>query len=649
MTRFFLKELIGALTILAWLPSDVLAQPKYSSTNSQAVRLYESGLEYYDKNQNEKAKLEFQKAIKKDSAFIEPYLVLADIDIEEGQYDNAILNYKKVVVINPTFYPTAYYTLAAIEFRVGKYEDALRHYQKYKTTPGAKQDLMTIVDFRMACCNFAMNAKSNPVEFDPKNLGIGVNSPYDEYFPSITVDDQTMIFTRNRPESEGSNRYHEDFYIANRKGQQWDVAKNAGGSLNTFGNEGVPCYSVDGKVLFFAACQRNDGKGSCDLYYSALRKDGWTKPLNLGGPVNTSLWESQPSFSSDGRTLYFIRGRITGNGIREQDIYMSRIGDDRKWSEPARLPANINTPEEEEFVYIHPDDQTLYFSSDGHVGMGGLDIYVSRRKSDGTWGDPVNLGYPINTFNDERGLLVGPQGDIAYISSDRKGGQGGLDLYSFQLHQSARPIATGYVKGVVVDAVTGAKLSTSLEIIDLQTRKSMVKSGTDESTGSFLASLPTGKDYLLNVSKEGYLFYSDNFSCKNAGNQSKAFELEVRLEPVREGSKVVLKNVFFPTNSFELQGESFPELEKLVVFLQKNPKVIIEISGHTDNVGDKKSNLTLSNNRAQSVMSYLVSQGISKTRMLSVGYGDTKPIADNATEEGKAQNRRTEFKIVSVQ
>ncbi|MFM7900381.1 MAG: OmpA family protein, partial [Bacteroidota bacterium] len=422
----------------------------------------------------------------------------------------------------------------------------------------------------------------------------------------------------------------------------------AGGSLNTYGNEGVPCYSSDGKVLFFAACQRNDGKGSCDLYYSALRKDGWTKPLNLGGPVNTTLWESQPSFSSDGRTLYFIRGRITGTGIREQDIYMSRIGDDRKWSEPAKLPSNINTPEEEEFVYIHPDDQTLYFSSDGHVGMGGLDIYVSRRRPDGSWGDPVNLGYPINTYDDERGLLVGPRGDVAYISSDRPGGEGGLDLYCFKLHNAARPVATSFVKGVVVDANSGSKLSSSYEIIDLESGKTVVKSGTEETVGTFLSTLPIGKDYLLNVSKEGYLFYSDNFSCKDSKTSNKPYILDIKLEPVTVGSKVVLKNVFFPTNSFELQKESFTELDKLVSFMKKNTNVVIEVSGHTDNVGDKKSNQILSNNRAKSVTDYLESKGIDGSRMTSIGFGDAKPISDNNTEEGRASNRRTEFRITSL-
>ncbi|MFM7823608.1 MAG: tetratricopeptide repeat protein, partial [Bacteroidota bacterium] len=277
---------LGMLLVI-FFHFQAFGQKTYSTSNSQAIRLYESALEYYDKSLNEKAKIELEKAIKKDSGFIEPYLILADLAIESRKYDEAILNYKKVISINPTFYPPAYYTLAAIEFKTGKYADALRHYESYKTVPGTKSELLSLADFRISCCKFALEAIKSPVEFDPKNVGNGVNSPYDEYFPSITVDDETMIFTRNRPETQGSNRYHEDFYIANRKGETWDLAKNAGGSLNTYGNEGVPCYSSDGKVLFFAACQRNDGKGSCDLYYSALRKDGWTKPLNLGGPVNT--------------------------------------------------------------------------------------------------------------------------------------------------------------------------------------------------------------------------------------------------------------------------------------------------------------------------------------------------------------------------
>jgi outer membrane protein OmpA-like peptidoglycan-associated protein len=365
--------------------------------------------------------------------------------------------------------------------------------------------------------------------------------------------------------------------------------------------------------------------------------------------VNTGLWESQPSFSSDGRTLYFIRGRITGYGIQEQDIYMSKIGDDRRWSEPVKLSSKINTSEEEEFVFIHPDDQTLYFSSDGHVGMGGLDIYMSRRQPDGSWGDPVNLGFPINTHGDERGLLVGPKGDIAYIASDRDGGFGGLDLYSFTLHEAARPQATGFVKGKVSDSNDGRLLAAVYEIVDLESGKTMVKSGTEEQVGTFIASLPSGKDYLLNVSKEGYLFYSDNFSCKDPASIDKPYLLDVKLNPIAVGSKVVLKNVFFPTNSFELNDQSYSELQKVILFLNGNPKVIIELAGHTDNVGDQKSNLILSQNRAKSVYDYLVSKGVPVSRMTYKGYGDTQPVDSNENEQGRSKNRRTEFRITSVQ
>ncbi|MFM2189615.1 MAG: hypothetical protein RL491_1, partial [Bacteroidota bacterium] len=209
---FFLAQLLILL-----FQFQAFGQKKtYSSSNAQAIRFYESGLEYYDKSLNEKAKIEMEKAIKKDSGFIEPYLILADMAIESRKYDEAILSYKKVIAINPTFYPAAYYTLAAIEFKTGKYADALRHYDSYKTVPGTKSELLSMTEFRISCCKFALDAIKTPVEFDPKNLGVGVNSIYDEYFPSITVDDETMIFTRNRPETQGSTRFHEDFYIANR-------------------------------------------------------------------------------------------------------------------------------------------------------------------------------------------------------------------------------------------------------------------------------------------------------------------------------------------------------------------------------------------------------------------------------------------------
>jgi outer membrane protein OmpA-like peptidoglycan-associated protein len=532
---------------------------------------------------------------------------------------------------------------------VGQYAEAKEHYEMYLKVPGAKEPFIEKSRNRIVSCEFALKAILSPVPFQPENLGSNINSQYDEYFPTLTIDDLTMFFTRNRPETEGSKRFHEDFYISQRgKDGKWNQSVNAGSQLNTTGNEGVPNLSHDGKLLFFAACHRPDGKGSCDIYYSRLKKEGWTRPINLGSPINTGAWESQPSFASDGRTLYFIRGTITGSGTREQDIYYSVISDEGRWSDPVKLGPHINTSDEEEFVFIHQDNQTLYFSSDGHPGMGGLDIYVSRRKPDGTWGKPENLGYPINTFRDERGLLVAPKGDVAYISSDREGGFGGLDLYKFELHKDVRPMMISYVKGIVTDANNGQLLEAGFEIIDLASGEAVIRSSSERGTGEFIASLTAGKDYALNVSKEGYLFYSEHFSCKNPADLKNAYLLDVKLSKAETGGKVVLKNVFFDTNLFVLKQESFPELNKLVSFMKSNQAINIEISGHTDSTGDKNKNQLLSENRAKAVYDYLQSKGVSASRMTFAGYGDTKPVSVNDTEEGRALNRRTEFLITKA-
>lgn len=640
------------LTLFLLTPAFIsTGQPRYSSTHKGAVKNYEAATRFYDSYDNEHARQELEKALEKDPRFIEAYVLLANVMIDDRNYEGAIEQYKKSIAINPNFFPNNYYTLANIEINLGKYEDARAHYEKFLTFPGTNETFRENARLRISKCDFAREALKNPVPFKPVNLGSGINSEFDEYFPTLTVDDQTMIFTRNRPESAGSKRYHEDFYLSERKKGAWSLSVNAGAQLNTSGNEGVPNLSADGKLLFFAACDRPEGKGSCDIYYSRLRKEGWTKPINLGPPVNTGAWESQPSFSSDGRTLYFIRGSFSRTGVREikeQDIYVTSISDDGRWSEPRKLSDKVNTVQEEEFVFIHPDNQTLYFSSDGHPGMGNLDIFVTRKGNDGEWSTPVNLGYPINTFMDERGLLVSPGGDMAYIASNREGGAGGLDLYSFELYKDVRPRAVTYVKGIVSDARTDIRLEASFEIIDLETGKTILQSVSEKVTGEFLACLTTGKDYALNVSKQGYLFYSDHFSCTDTAGILDAFELDVRLSPAEKGGRVVLKNVFFDTNLFNLKPESIPELEKLVAFMNGNNTVSIELSGHTDSTGDKKKNQLLSENRAKAVYDYLVGKGIQPARLSYKGYGDSKPVAGNDTESGRALNRRTEFLVTGV-
>ncbi len=627
------------------------SQPvSYTTTNKGAIKSYEEGTKYYDQYQYDKALEELEKSVSKDPAFVEAHILMADIFIQKDQYENAITAFEKAITINPNFFPNTHFSLANIELNTAKYEPAKKHYEKFLTFPGINPVLRSKAEKRIQSCDFAIMALKNPVDYELHNMGENINGVYDDYLPSLTVDNQTMFYTKNQPTAADPKWFQEDFYISLRKDSAWGKSFNAGPQLNTAGNEGVPNISTDGKILFFAACNRPDGKGSCDIYYSRLKKEGWTRPINLGNPVNTGAWESQPSFSSDGRTLYFIRGTVSGTGrSREQDIYVTRINDEGKWSDPQKLTPLINTDEEEEFVFIHPDNQTLYFSSDGHAGMGKLDIYLSRKDDKGNWTQPENLGYPINTHLDERGIMVGPSGDIAYIGSNREGGIGGIDLYSFELYPAARPARVSYVRGIVTDIKTSLPLEANFEITDLETGTSLIRSSSEKTTGEFIASLAAGKDYGLNVSKSGYLFYSDHFSCKNPADIKNAYVLDVKLQPAEKGGKVVLKNVFFDTNLFQLKQESFAELDKLVAFMKSNERVTVEVSGHTDSTGDKSKNKILSENRAKSVYDYLTGKGIPAARLSFKGYGDALPVSGNDSEEGRAQNRRTEFLITGIQ
>lgn len=502
--------------------------------------------------------------------------------------------------------------------------------------------------------NFGEQAVKNPKPFNPVNVGEGINSDLNEYFPAVTADGKQFLFTRGLKVPEIPDYENEDFFMSNKTNGTWNAAQPIR-EVNSQGNEGAPTLSADGNIMFFASCANEfddygapdrKGYGSCDIFYSQKINGRWTRPRNAGTSINSNHWETQPSFSSDGKTLYFIRGIRGRSGIRDQDIYSSTIGEDGKFSMAVKISTNVNTPGKEESVFIHPDNQTLYFSSDGHPGMGGLDIFMSRREPGGDWAPAINLGYPINTFNDENSLLVGPDGKLAFFASDRKGGYGGLDIYQFELPADIRPEKITYVKGKVYNAKTKEALEANFELIDLETQKTIAKSYSQQN-GEFFVTLTANKNYLVNVSKDGYLFYSDNFSLRGKETDfNKPYQLDIPLEPIDTGSVVELKNIFFDVNKWELKAESKAELEKLITFLVKNTGVKIELGGHTDNTGDKKLNLTLSANRAKSVFDYLITVGKINTQRLSYkGYGDTKPKVPNDSPENKAKNRRTEFKV----
>ncbi|MFI5218822.1 MAG: OmpA family protein [Bacteroidia bacterium] len=622
-------------------------QPDYTSKSSRAIRLFENALKYLDDNNYNKAILFLKDAIKVDSNFIEAHFLVGDIYAQQDNLKDAIIEYQKGYLVNPNFFPTGYYTLGKYEIEYAVYEDAKKHFLKYLSFSTNNKEKRNDAERQIRNCIFAIEALKHPVPFEPINMGANVNSEFDDYFPSLTVDENKLLFTRNISSSYSLSGFQEDFFISEKNNGTWQKAINIGMPVNTDYNEGAPSISADGKLIFYAACEYVGSHGQCDIYYSRFIGNNWSKPINLGAPVNSFAWESQPSFSTDGRTLYFARGSGSPLQDEDRDIYVSTLTDSG-WTAPEKIRGKINTPFKEELAYIHPDNQSIYFASSGHPGMGGLDIFISRKQSDGSWGEPVNLGYPINTVNDETGLIVEPKGNRAIYSSSRQGGSGKLDLYYFELLDSVRPNEVSYVKGKVYDSKTKQALEAKFEIIELSTGNTVVQAWSDKINGDFIVTLPSGKDYALNVSKEGYLFYSDHFSCKNPADKKDAYHLDISLSPAKAGEKVILKNIFFETGSFDLKTESFPELNKIIAFIKKNLSVTIEISGHTDNVGDDKSNQILSEKRAKSVYDFLLKSGIETNRLTFKGFGESKPIASNENESGRTQNRRTEFAITAV-
>ena len=622
----------------------VFAQPNYSTSSKRAIKKYNEAVKYFNPIDQEKAIELAEKAIKIDDEFIEAYLLLADIHHANKDYYLEIEYYIDAININPDLYPDSYYSLAEAYLTFKDYENAVKHLETYLTYDLTQKKIVK-AQRKYESAKFAMQAIKEPVPFDPINLGTNVNTKYDDYWPSLTADEQTLVTTVRIPNTNRRSHLNsqEDFYTSFKIRGRWTPSVNVGEPLNTFDNEGAQSISSDGKSMFFTACNRPSGKGSCDIYFSRKVKNSWTKPQNLGSPINTRHFESQPSISADGKTLYFSSNRP--NGFGEADIWKSELKDNGKWGKVVNLGDSINTSGKEMSPFIHSDNETLYFASDGLIGMGKLDLFVARKNENGDFQKPQNLGYPINTEQQEMGIIVNAKGNLAYFGSDRENSRK-KDIYSFKLYEEARPQKMTYMKGIVMDIDTKLPLEAKIELIDLETGAIILENYTDENNGDFLVCLSTEKDYALNISKSSYLFYSENFSLKTLKKDYITYRKNIYLSPIRIGSFVILKNIFFETDSYELKKESTPELRKLLKFLKENPDVNINIYGHTDNIGSDENNEILSTNRAKAVYNYLIKNYIENYRLDYQGFGEAQPISDNETEEGRALNRRTVFEIV---
>lgn len=636
---FCMKTFIVILLLL--ISAGAFAQGE-QTTNKKAQEAYDKAMQKLQDGQVKEAIPLLGKAIQYDANFIDAYLSLAGVYGELKDYQKSAEYYETARSKDSVYFKYYQLPYSMNLEAMGRFNEALDAINIFLSIPNLNENSRKSGLYRKQCYEFAVDyAKKHPAgsyTFTPVNMGDSINSPYDEYYPSFTIDDSTFVFTRR------GQGIREDFIESTlQPNGSYSHAKQIDGSINAEPSKGAINISQDGEWLIFAGNFPGKGDGDFDLFISYNTPDGWSEPENMGYNINTEFWESSPSLSPDKNTLYFSSNRPGGYGGR--DLYVSHRGLNGKWSKAENMGPAINTKGDELAPFMHADNQTLYYTSNGLPGYGGTDLYVTR-KTGNTWGTPENMGYPVNTIENEGSLFVASDGLTAYYTSDRADSRGGLDLYKFTLPQQARPLRTLYVKGYVTDAATGKYIPCSVELTEDSTQQAVTKLQTDE-TGFYFITLPVGKDYTFTVNRKGYLFYSDVFKLAEKAPDS-TYTKNIVLQPIKVNATMALKNIQFDLKSTQLKPQSLAELDKLLQLMTDNPTVAIQISGHTDNIGSDADNLKLSTSRAKAVADYLISKGIGASRLTWKGYGASKPIADNATEEGRAQNRRTEFTVVGM-
>lgn len=648
----FLKNIIrlALFAAIGGIPLRASAQDHLTADNvkGKAKTQYAEALSHYRMQRYDQAIDVLDKLIKSKPKLVDAWLLRAHAYLDKRNYAAAETDFEQAVDLDRNYHWRALFDLGRVEQLQQKYDEAIAHFEQYATSEKLKPAQRREAEREIANARFAREAVKNPEIFAPQRLSDSINTPALEYLPSLTADGDNLVYTVN---ADGQ----EDFYVSRRDNGIWRKGRPIA-ALNTRQDEGAQQISVDGRVLVYAANYGAVGLGNFDIYMSEVRQARWTKPVNLGAPVNSSSWDSQPCLAADGQTLFFSSDRPGGLGGR--DIWISKRGSDGAWSTPLNLGAPVNTPDNEQAPFFHPDGHTLYFMSNGHPGMGGADLFFAKIDEDGKWGKPQNLGYPINTAADEGALYVSTDGRSAYYASDQStmpDQRYNLDIYTFEMPLAARPGPVTYAKATIYDNESRQRLEARVEVFDVQSAAKL-RDISSSSNGEFLICLPAGHNYALNVSKEGYLFHSEHFALSEATSFDKPFIIEIGLTPIPQaggagdvlsGNKpVILRNVFFQSGSAALRPESIAELNRLKKLLDEYPALKIRIQGHTDNQGEDADNLVLSENRAKAVYSFLIDSGIAATRLSYLGFGESQPIDTNDTPEGRQNNRRTEFVIV---
>ena len=576
----------------------------------------------------------------------EARLLLGRAYFEREQYDKSEQVFADLKQECEAFSAEPSYYLGIIYYFNENFDSAASQFQSYLDEGSGSTAKLAEATELLAQSKFFAEMLSDPVPFDPQPVN-DICSEFDEYLPIISPDESIMLFTRGSYVSDkrgyGSDKVRvEEFSISERQNGIFEMGAALPKPFNLGLREGGASISVDNNNIFVTICNAPDGYGSCDIYETEFKDGYWSDLRNCGPNINDSMWQSQVSLSADKKILYFSSNREGGFG--GTDIWMSRKDSNGHWATAVNMGPLINTAGDDESPFIHPDDNTLYFSSTGHPGFGGQDIFFCRRDKFGGWMAPKNIGYPINTEYDDIGFFVSTSGKEAYFASNTLKGEGGWDIFGFPLYEGARPKKLLFMKGQIVDENGEVLKDVTIELKDLVTNE--IKSiDVDSVSGKYIINELFENDQLMVVNKDGY-FYGAQVLKRDDQSLSGPTQLDYKLQQLKVGSSYKINNILFDTDSYIIKERSKLELEGLVRFMELNENIRIQISGHTDNVGDETSNQQLSHNRAKAVKEFLVTKGITASRLTYKGYGELKPKFSNETDEGRSKNRRTEIMIL---
>ena len=633
--------LFTLLIIFLLQAEDVNAQGyDANKISKKAKKNYDLAMQKVDEGDYVTALNFLNLALRVEENYLEALLSKAGILSELKEYATAVEFYEKAFVVDLDQSKDYLFVYAIALGGLGEFKKALNAVDRFLSISGLNAASAQAAHYRKKSFAFAVTLEQlypNRSKTKIFNAGDSINTAVSEYYPTLTIDGKQLIITRR---TRGSA--DEDFFASFWEDSTWKKAVPLKGKINTIYKEGGQQITPDGSWMVFSAKDYPEGLGGFDIYFSYLTEFGWSERVHAGNVINSAYWESAPCLSPDKKQLYFASDRPGGFG--GTDLYVSIQLANGRWSTPQNLGPTINTPGDESCPFMHADNETLYFNSNGHLGYGGTDLFLSKRKANG-FTAPQNLGYPINTIDDEGSLFVSSDAATGFFASDRSDSRGGLDIYTIQLYDGVKPSPCSWLEGVVFDSLTRKGLSGVVEVIDLDTKTIVSEVQADE-YGRYLSILPLGKNYAINVSKKGYLFYSGRFLMKEILEQQN-FIYNIPLQSLQNGTSIVLNNIQFETGKYDLLTESYIELDKLVLLLNENPNLKVQIVGHTDNVGKEEDNQLLSSERAKVVVKYLIQKNITADRLTSKGMGATAPIADNETVSGRALNRRTEMFVIS--